>query len=166
MPPLSRWRMTSDQAPVLWPLITAQGLPPTGAFLGVDWLSAGAFYLDPHGLVLNEDIPSVTNPNVFVFGKPGQGKSGTVKAFCIRSLQFGYRALILGDVKDEYEPLCRALGVEPLVIGPGLAARINPLDPGPLGVGWDRLPVAVVQERATMLFRRWLGLVRGLVGSA
>ena len=47
-------------------------------------------------------------------------------------MDFGYRALILGDPKDEYEPLCRALGVEPFAIGPGLPARINPLAFGPL----------------------------------
>lgn len=29
--PVSTWRMTSDQAPVLWPFISTPGLPPTGA---------------------------------------------------------------------------------------------------------------------------------------
>lgn len=37
--PLSMWRMTSEQAPVLWPLTAAQGLPPTGAQMGIDLLS-------------------------------------------------------------------------------------------------------------------------------
>ena len=50
---------------------------------------------------------------MFIFGKPGRGKSATVKALLLRMMDFGYRALILGDPKDEYEPLCRALGVEP-----------------------------------------------------
>ena len=60
--------------------------------------------------------------------------------FCLRMMDYGYRALILGDAKDEYEPLCRALGVAPFAIGHGLPARINPLDFGPLGHGWAALP--------------------------
>ncbi len=60
-------------------------------------------------------------------------------------MDFGYRALILGDPKDEYQVLCRALGVEPFRIGPGLQTRINPrkraggvtvtaMDPPPLTI--------------------------------
>ena len=52
--PVSRWRMTSDQAPVLWPLVTGPGLPPTGAQMGIDYFSGGSFYADPHGWVLDE----------------------------------------------------------------------------------------------------------------
>jgi hypothetical protein len=156
--------MTSDQAPVLWPLIAAPGLPPTGAQMGIDHLSGGSFYANPNGWVLDDAIP-VTNPNIFAFGKPGRGKSGTVKAFCLRMMDFGYRTLILGDPKDEYEKLCRALGVEPFVIGHGHPARINPLAFGPLGQGWADLPAAEAQRRAAIVFGRWLTLVRGLVGS-
>ena len=121
--PVSTWRMTSDQAPVLWPFISTPGLPPTGAQMGVDLLSGGTFYADPHGWVLRDSVP-VTNPNMFIFGKPGRGKSATVKALLLRMMDFGYRALILGDPKDEYQLLCRALGVEPFRIGPGLQTRI------------------------------------------
>ncbi|WP_310961334.1 ATP-binding protein [Nocardioides terrisoli] len=162
--PFSTWRMTSEQTPVLWPLIAAQGLPPTGAQIGIDLLSGGAFYCDPLGWVKDDSIP-VTNPNIFVFGKPGRGKSGTVKIFCLRMMDFGYRVLILGDTKDEYEPLCHALDVEPFSIGHGLPARVNPLDIGPLGNGWARLDAAEATRRASLVFNRWLLLIRGLVGS-
>ncbi len=80
-------------------------------------------------------------------------------------MAYGYRTLILGDVKDEYEPLCRALGVEPHAVGHGLPARINPLDFGPLGNDWTHLPRAEAQRRAAMVFSRWLLLIKGLVGS-
>ncbi|WP_290515317.1 ATP-binding protein [Aeromicrobium sp.] len=156
--------MTSDQAPVLWPFISTPGLPPTGAQIGVDHLSGGAFYADPIGWVLNDQIP-VTNPNIFSFGKPGRGKSATTKVFCLRMMDFGYRTLILGDPKDEYESLCRAFGVEPFAIGHGLSARINPLAIGPLGRGWSHLSAEDAQGRAAIVFSRWLTLVRGLVGS-
>lgn len=162
--PVSTWRMTSDQAAVWWPLIATPGLPPSGAQIGIDHLSGGCFYADPLGWVLSDVVP-VTNPNVFVFGKPGRGKSGTTKAFILRMLDFGYRALILGDPKDEYQQLCRVLGVEPFAVGPGMAARINPLDFGPLGAGWDALSATEAQRRSAVVFGRWLTLIRGLVGS-
>ncbi|TQN44063.1 hypothetical protein FHU33_3545 [Blastococcus colisei] len=162
--PVSVWRMTSEQTPVVWPLIAASGLPPTGAQIGIDLLSGGAFYCDPIGWVTDDDIP-VTNPNVVVFGKPGRGKSATVKAFALRMLGYGYRALILGDTKDEYEPLCRALEVEPFVVGHGLPARVNPLAFGPLGHNWASLAAAEAQRREAIMFARWIVLIRGLVGS-
>lgn len=157
-------RMTSDQAGVLWPFLTGPGLPPTGAVMGIDQQSGGCFYADPGGWVLDDAI-GVTNPNVFVFGKPGRGKSATIKALATRLMPFGYRTLIAGDPKDEYEPLCRELGVEPITVGHGLSARINPLAFGPLGQGWADLPAAEARRRVAIVFARWLTLIRGLVGS-
>jgi hypothetical protein len=162
--PAQAWRMTSDQAPVFWPFVSAPALPPTGAQMGVDQLSGGSFYCDPFGWVLRDDV-SATNPNIFQFAKPGTGKSGTTKAFCTRMMPFGYRTLVLGDPKDEYESMCRALGVEPFVIAPGFWARINPLAMGPLGHDWEKLSAEEAQRRTTIIFKRWLVLIRGLVGS-
>ena len=132
--------------------------------MGIDQQSGGCFYADPGGWVLDDAI-GVTNPNVFVFGKPGRGKSATIKAFATRLMPFGYRTLIAGDPKDEYEPLCRELGVEPITVGHGLSARINPLAFGPLGEGWADLPAAEARRRVAIVFARWLTLIRGLVGS-
>lgn len=162
--PVSVWRMTADQVPALWPWVASPAVPPTGAQMGLDLFSGAAFHADPNGWVLDPGLP-VSNPNVFCFGKPGMGKSATVKAFCLRMLGFGYRVLVLGDPKDEYETLCRTLGVEPIAIGHGLPARINPLTLGPLGAGWDQLDTAEARRRATVIFGRWLTLLRGLIGS-
>ncbi|WP_375504463.1 ATP-binding protein [uncultured Jatrophihabitans sp.] len=162
--PLQVYRMTSEQVGGVWPLIAGDGLPSTGAQMGVDFLSGGAFHVDPIGWTLG-GVAGVTNPNMMFFGAPGRGKSGTVKMFCLRMMAYAYRTLILGDVKDEYEPLCRALGVEPHVVGHGLPARINPLDFGPLGNDWTHLPRTEAQRRAAMVFSRWLLLIKGLVGS-
>lgn len=163
-PPVPVWRMTADQAGVLWPFVAGPGLPATGAQMGIDYFSRGSFYADPMGWTLNEDIP-VHNPNVFVFGEPGTGKSGTVKMFLTRMMAFGYRAFIPGDVKDEYEQLARALGVEPVVLGVGLHARVNPLSLGPLADGWEKLSAEQAKKRSAVIFSRWLSLMRGLVGS-
>ncbi|MEO6703123.1 MAG: ATP-binding protein [Jatrophihabitantaceae bacterium] len=161
---LPTYRMTSDEVGGVWPFITASGLAPTGAMMGLDYLSGGAFYADPLGWVLDPDMP-VTNGNVMIFGKPGQGKSGTVKTFCLRMMPYGYRVLILGDPKDEYEKLCRALGVEPIVFGHGQWARINVLDYGPLRHGWQSLSRQEQVTRTQTTFARWLRLIAGLVGS-
>ncbi|MDR1791287.1 MAG: ATP-binding protein [Propionibacteriaceae bacterium] len=158
------YQMTSDQAAIFWPFISAPGLKPHGAQMGVDYFSGGAFYCDPNGWVMDDDMP-VSNPNVMVLGKPGMGKSATVKAFIIRMAAFGYRCLVVGDPKDEYEKLCRFFQVEPIAIGQGLANRINPLDFGPLGQGWEQLSVAEQKRRCDIVFARWLTLIRGMVGS-
>lgn len=163
--PLPVYEMTSDQVGGVWPLISGSGLPPGGAPIGVDLLSGGgAFTADPIGWTLNE-VAGVTNPNVMVFGAPGTGKSSLIKCFCLRMADFGYRTLILGDVKDEYESLCHAFGVQPHAVGHGLAARINPLDFGPIGNDWSHLGRAEAQRRAAMVFARWLVLIKGLVTS-
>lgn len=164
LPPLAGYQMTSEETPVLWPLISGDGLPPWGAEMGYDVLSGGKFYCDPMGWVLDDFIP-VTNPNIFIFGKPGRGKSATVKAFMMRMIRYGYRSLVLGDVKDEYEDLARFVGVEPFRIGPGLTGRINPLDIGPLGQDWAAQTREEQHRRATVVFNRWLFLIRGLIGS-
>lgn len=156
-PAVSRWRMTSDQAPVLWPLLSAQPPPATGALMGWDLASGGLFHADPTGWVLDPHIP-VANPNVFVFGKPGRGKSATIKALVLRLLDLGHRALVLGDPKDEYAPLCRALGVEPVELGPGLPARLNPYDTH------DHRPAN--RADVDLLVGRWVRLTAGLVGAA
>ncbi len=162
--PLEVHRMTSEQVGGVWPLIAANGTPPTGAWMGIDWLSGGAFYADPIGWTLS-GAAGVTNPNMIVFGAPGFGKTGTTKMLLLRLMAYGYRGLILGDVKDEYEVLCTALGVAPHAVGHGLPARINPLDFGPLGNDWTALPAREARRRAAMVFARWLVLIRGLVGS-
>jgi len=162
--PLEVYRMTSEQTGGTWPVIAGDGLPCTGAQLGVDYLSGGGFYFDPMGWALDPGT-GVTNPNVVLFGAPGRGKSGTVKMIVLRMMAYGYRTLILGDVKDEYEVTCRAVGVEPHVVGPGLSARVNPLDFGPLGNDWTGLSRTDAQARAALVFPRWQVLIQGLVGS-
>jgi hypothetical protein len=159
--PLVVYRASTAEIGGIFPLLTAEGLPPTGALMGYDSVTAGGFYVDPVGWVLKQ---IVTNPNLIFFGKPGQGKSTTVKAFLLRMMLFNARVLVAGDVKGEYEPLCRAVGVEPIALGLGLPARINPLDLGPLAQGWDRLAAAERGTRAALIFARWVVLLKALIG--
>ncbi|MBT8227814.1 MAG: ATP-binding protein [Dactylosporangium sp.] len=160
--PLAVYRASTAEIGGVFPLLAANGLPPTGALLGYDALTASGFYCDPIGWVLDG---IVTNPNLIFFGKPGQGKSTTVKAFLLRMMQFGARTLIAGDVKAEYEPLCRAVDAVPITLGLGMPARINPLDLGPLGHGWASLPDEERRTRASLIFARWVVLLKALIGT-
>ena len=58
--PVATWRMTSDQAPVLWPFIATPGLPPRAPD-GHRRPVRGSFRADPFGWVLRDEVP-VTNP--------------------------------------------------------------------------------------------------------
>ena len=62
---------------------------------------------------------------------PAAASPRLVKAFMLRMIRYGYRSLVLGDVKDEYEDLARFLGVDPFRIGPGLRGPDQPARPRP-----------------------------------
>jgi len=153
------FRGSTAQVQGLYPWLHGAPLPPAGAYLGVDCLSGAAFSCHPvewlrHGLV--------TNPNLLVTGVPGAGKSATVKALALRLMAYGVAAFVVGDLKNEYAPLARALGVTPVELGPGLGARLNPLDAGPLG---QNLPAdaGLLAERLGEIHRRRLTLLGSLV---
>jgi type IV secretory pathway VirB4 component len=115
-------RSTTRHAQAIYPFMAAGGLGGRGVFIGRD-SSGGAFCYDPW--VLYGD-GLLDDPNAIVLGKLGQGKSALVKTLLWRMLVFGRRAFVL-DVKREYGPLCRAVGVEPISLVPGGGVRLNPL---------------------------------------
>jgi type IV secretory pathway VirB4 component len=115
-------RCTTRHAQAVYPFIAAGGLGGHGVFIGRD-ASGEAFCYDPW-VLYGEGL--LDDPNVIVVGKLGQGKSALVKTLLYRMLLFGRRAFVL-DVKREYGPLCRAVGVEPISLVPGGSLRLNPL---------------------------------------
>ncbi|WP_309111968.1 ATP-binding protein [Saccharothrix sp.] len=143
----------------LFPLLAANGVPAVGARMGYDTLSGGAFYVHPIEWVLRG---LATNPNLVVFGEPGRGKSSTVVAFLLRMMLFGMKTLISGDVKGEYSPLLRALGITPIALGRGSPARLNALDLGPLRGRWDGWSVTRQREELTGVLGRWTKLLVAL----
>ncbi len=115
-------RCTTRHAPAINPFVNAGGLGGRGVFIGRD-SGGGAFCYDPWVLY---GEGTLDDPNAIVLGKLGQGKSALVKTLLWRMLVFGRRAFVL-DVKREYGPLCRAVGVEPISLVPGGGVRLNPL---------------------------------------
>lgn len=159
LPAAPVFRGSTGQLQGLYPWLYGASMPPAGAYIGVDCLAGGAFAAHPvewlhRGLIVN--------PNLLVTGVPGAGKSATIKALALRLMTYGVRCFVLGDLKNEYAPLARALGVEPLELGPGLRARLNPLDAGPLG---DNLPADRdrLRERLAEIHRRRLTLLSSLL---
>jgi type IV secretory pathway VirB4 component len=154
------FRADSSQLAGLYPFLNGAALPPIGAYMGWNTLTLEAFSAHPAAWVA---AGLTTNGNVLVTGVPGAGKSALIKALIFRLMTFGVRALVLGDLKGEYSELGRHLGAEPLILGPGHRARINPLEAGPST--WP-LPTAA-EDRANALseiHRRRLTLLAALIG--
>ena len=69
----------------------------------------------------------------------------SIKALSLRLMAYGITPLMLETSKTNTHHLCKALGVEPVELGPGLPARLNPLDAGPLGAQSPRRSAAAAR---------------------
>lgn len=159
-PPVAVYQAATSEIGGLFPLLAADGVPAVGARIGYDTLSGSAFYCHPIEWVRQSGL--ATNPNLVVFGEPGRGKSSTIVAFLLRMMLFGHKTLISGDVKGEYSPLLRALGITPIALGSGSNARLNALDLGPLRVRWDAWPASRQRAETEAVLARWVTLLVAL----
>ena len=116
---------------VIYPFSVHGPLCERGALVGVDMLSGGGeFVWDPFEAYAQG---LTTNPNVAIFGQPGQRKSTLVKTFLWRMFTlYGDRRWVgIADPKGEYATLADRLGLTVLRLSPGGGTRVNPLAPGP-----------------------------------
>lgn len=67
---------------------------------------------------------------MIIMGTVGTGKSTCAKSVVTRLVQHGRKALVLADRKGEWDSVAAYLGGATIHVGPGLKARINPLDAG------------------------------------
>jgi type IV secretory pathway VirB4 component len=159
LPQPSVWRATTASAAGIYPWLVAEPMPPVGAPIGYDVFSRSTFSSHPVEWV---DRGIVTNPNLYITGVPGSGKSALIKQHVVRLAAFGTRSLILGDITGEYNRIAEWLGVTPIILGPGSGHRLNPLDGGPLA---KNLPEDEVErrERLSEVHRRRLMLLKTLM---
>lgn len=106
--------------PFLAPMPCQAGVP-----VGVDAITGEPFCFDPWDLYA---AGRLTNPNVVLAGVIGVGKSALAKSLAVRAVAAGRRAYVPGDPKGEWAAVADALGGVVLRLGPGLPARLNPLE--------------------------------------
>ncbi|MFI6883713.1 hypothetical protein [Streptosporangium canum] len=137
-------RATSDVLQAIYPWMADAGIGALGPLVGHNVLGGGTFCFDPWDWY---DAGVTSNPNALLFGEIGSRKSTLLKCMIARGHEFGRDAFVT-DVKDEYSDLASFLGVQPVFLGPGLPARLNPFDPGPAGL---HDPAMVAERQLAML---------------
>ena len=127
-------RATSEVFAGAYPFLAEEGLGSAGILIGQDAWSGAAFCFDPWELYRQGVL---TNPNMFLAGQIGRGKSTIAKSLAVRCVAFGRRVYVPGDPKGEWSAVARALGGQVIALGVGTSARLNPLDEGPRPSGVD-----------------------------
>jgi len=127
-------RGTTAHVSSIYPFSVQASFGHEGTYVGIDLLAGGAeFCWDPFAAYATG---LVTNPNGWVLGEPGNGKSALVKCLLWRQAAvYGHgpngRWIAIADPKGEYAPLAQHLGLTTVRLSPGGTTRINPLAPGP-----------------------------------
>jgi type IV secretory pathway VirB4 component len=143
-------RATTEVLAGAYPFLAEEGLGSAGILIGQDAWSGTAFCYDPWVLYQQGVL---TNPNIFLAGQIGRGKSTLAKSLAARCVAFGRRVYVPGDPKGEWTPVSRALGGQVIELGVGQAARLNPLDEGPRPTDADDIAwqAQVAQRRMSLL---------------
>ena len=141
-----------------YPFITESGLGHEGTYIGTDVFGSGAFSYDPWILY---DKGIISGPSIVVIGTVGTGKSMCGKSLVARSITLGRKAAVASDPKGEWVAVAKAVGGKVISVGPGRAARVNPLDAGPrpsalTEAQWQ----AVVRQRRRYLLVALVSLMR------
>ncbi|HET9072096.1 MAG TPA: hypothetical protein VFN60_09300, partial [Acidimicrobiales bacterium] len=116
-------RATSETLAGAYPFLAEEGLGTAGVLVGQDAWSGTAFCYDPWELYRSKRI---TNPNIFLAGQIGRGKSTLAKALATRFIAFGRRVYVPGDPKGEWTPVTHAAGGQVIALGGGRPTRLNP----------------------------------------
>jgi type IV secretory pathway VirB4 component len=131
---LAYHRGTTAHVSSIYPCSVQAAFGAGGVYIGSDLLAGGAaFCWDPFAAYA---AGLVTNPNAWVLGEPGNGKSALVKCLLWRmAAMVGEsdrpRWIAIADPKGEYVSLAEALGLTVVRLTPGGTTRVNPLADGP-----------------------------------
>jgi hypothetical protein len=127
-------RGTTAHVASIYPFSVQAASDPRGPYVGIDLLAGGTeFCWDPFEAYA---AGAVTNPNAWLLGEPGHGKSALVKCLLWRmAALYGIgptgRGIAIVDPKGEYTPLAEQLGLTVIRLAQGGATRVNPLASGP-----------------------------------
>lgn len=134
--PAPEWRGTTVQVCGLWPWIVGSGTPMVGVPLGRHIYTGATLCCDPISWFTRANL--ISNPSGFVLGKPGLGKSTSVRRMATGLAGYGVLPIVLGDLKPDYVDLIRALGGQVISLGRG-RGHLNVLDPGEATLAAQRL---------------------------
>jgi hypothetical protein len=132
----TEWRGTSVQVCGLWPFSTGTGTPMVGTPIGRSLISGATLCADP--ISWFQDANLISNPSIFLLGRPGLGKSSLLRRMALGLAGFGVMPLVLGDLKPDYVDLVQALGGQVIRLGRG-RGYLNVLDPGEARSAAERL---------------------------
>jgi hypothetical protein len=121
------WRGTTVQVCGLWPFTSGTGSPMVGVPIGRNLMSGATMCCDPISWFMRAKL--ISNPSMFVLGKPGLGKSTIARRMALGLAGYGIQPLVLGDLKPDYKDLIEALGGQVIQLGRG-RGHLNVLDPG------------------------------------
>jgi hypothetical protein len=122
--PLPVYRGTTNQVCGLWPFGVGTGLPQYGAILGKHQETSVAVPCDP---ITYFTTGLISNPSMFLMGKPGLGKSTLASRMIIALENMGIHTLVLGDLKPDYVEVITALGGQIITLGRNVG-HLNVLD--------------------------------------
>jgi type IV secretory pathway VirB4 component len=131
---LAYHRGTTAHVASIYPFSVQAPFGHRGAVVGLDLLAGRALFCwDPFEAYATG---AATNPNVWVLGEPGNGKSALVKCLLWRMAAiYGTgttgRWIAIVDPKGEYAALAEPLGLSVVRLSPGGPTCVNPLAPGP-----------------------------------
>ncbi|WP_253259907.1 ATP/GTP-binding protein [Subtercola boreus] len=125
--PADEFRATTVQVCGLYPFSVGTGTPMIGVPLGKNLATGASVCCDPISWFQRANL--ISNPSMFVLGKPGLGKSSLTRRMAAGLAGYGTLPLVLGDLKPDYVDLIRALGGQVITLGRG-RGYLNILDPG------------------------------------
>lgn len=114
-----RRTLSSESTAAFMPFNARELLHEGGLFYGQNRLS--------HGIIMF-DRKQLKNPNGFIFGVPGSGKSFLAKLEMILSILATDDEILILDPEREYTALAELLGGEVIYISENSKTHINPLD--------------------------------------
>ena len=115
----TRRTLSSESVAGFMPFNAVELLHHGGIFYGVNQMSKNVIFFDKSRL---------DNPNAFIFGIPGGGKSVMAKLEMLFSALATTDEILILDPEREYTPLVQALGGEIIYISATSTSHINPLD--------------------------------------